>query len=56
LLPLVARRRRIPQHLAHHVSRDPELPCYRPLTSPLNQYRTSHTSIEFHPVHPSGVP
>jgi len=56
LLPLVARRHRVAQHLAHRLPRQTKLPRYSPLTPPLNQNRSPHPPIELHLVHPSGVP
>jgi hypothetical protein len=56
LLPLVAWRHRVLQHLPHHLSRYPKLPGYRPLTPPLHQYRSPYPPVYLHPEHPSGVP
>src|SRR5450755_2460997 len=56
LLPPVAGRHRVAQHLAHHLPRYAELPRYTPLTPAFNQYRSSYSPIDLHPEHPSGVP
>src|ERR1035438_9693223 len=56
LLPLIPRRRRIRQHLPHRLARQTELPCYRPLALALDKGCTPHSRIQFHRIHPSGVP
>ena len=56
LLPLVAGRHRVLQHLPHRLSRKPELPGYRSLTPALNTNRTTYTPVYLHLEHPSGVP
>src|SRR5208282_6590507 len=56
LLSLVAWRHRVLEHLPYRLSREPELPGYRPLTLALNSNRPPYTSINLHLEHPSGVP
>ena len=56
LLPLIPRRRRIRQHLPHRLARQTELPSYRPLALALDKGCPSHSRIQFHRIHPSGVP
>jgi len=56
LLPLVAWRHRILQHLPYRLSRKPKLLGYRSLTLALNTNRPPYTSINLHLEHPSGVP
>ena len=56
LLPLVAWRHRVLQHLPYRIPRQPKLPGYRSLTPALNTNRTTHTPIYLHLEHPSGVP
>jgi hypothetical protein len=45
LLPLVAWRHRIPQHLAYGLARDPKLLRYRTLTPALHQPPAEHVHI-----------
>ena len=55
LLPPIARRDRVPQHLANRLAGQPELPRRLPFTHPLNLNCSSDTRIEFHCMHTSGV-
>ena len=45
LLPLVARRHRILQHLANRLARQPKLPRRRPPAHPLHQHRPPHSRV-----------
>src|ERR1035441_2808208 len=56
LLPPVARRNRILQHLPNGLTRQPILPGHLPLALPLHLNRSPYSCIEFHCVHPSGIP
>jgi hypothetical protein len=56
LLPLVAWRHRILQHLPYRLPRQPKIPGYRSLTPALNTNRPTYTPIYLHLKHPSGVP
>ncbi len=56
LLPLVARRHRVLQHLPYCLPRQPKIPGYRSLTPALNTNRTPYTPVYLHLEHPSGVP
>ncbi len=56
LLPPIAWRHRVLQHLPSRLSRQPKLPGYRLLTPALNTNRTTYTPVYLHLKHPSGVP
>src|ERR1035437_3161529 len=56
LLPPVARRRWILHHLPNRLTRQPVLPRYLPLALPLDLNISPYSSIQFHFVHPSGIP
>jgi hypothetical protein len=56
LLPLVAWRHRVLQHLPYRLPRQSKLPGYRSLTPALNTNRTPYTSVDLHLKHPSAVP
>ena len=56
LLPLLAWRHSVLQHLPYRLSRKPKLPRYCSLTPALNTNRTPYTPVYLHLEHPSGVP
>src|ERR1035441_223035 len=56
LLPLVAWRHRVLQHLPYRLPRQTKLPGYRSLTPALDTNRTPYTPVYLHLEHPSGVP
>ncbi len=56
LLPLVAWRHSVLQHLPYRIPRQPKLSGYRSLTPALNSNRTTYPPIYLHLEHPSGVP
>ncbi len=56
LLPLVAGRHCVLEHLPHRLSRQPKLPGHRTLTPTLNTNRSTYTPVNLHSEHPFGVP
>jgi hypothetical protein len=56
LLPPIAWRHRIPQHLADRVTSQPELPGRLAFTHFVDDDRSPNTRIQLHCVHLSGVP
>ena len=56
LLPLVARRQGVLQHLPHRLPRKSKLPRRRPPAHPFHQHRPPYPRIQFHCLHASGIP
>ena len=55
LLPLIARRNRILQHLANRLARQPKLPGHRPPALAVYKNLPPHSRIQFHRLHASGI-
>ena len=55
-LPLIPRRRRILQHLAHHFESKTEIQRRRPPAHPLHQHRPPHPCVQLHRLHASCIP
>ena len=56
LLPPVARRHRVPQHLPHRLASQPELPGRLAFAHLVDDDRSPNPRIQLHCVHLSGVP
>ena len=56
LLPPVARRHRVPQHLPHRLASQPELLGRLAFAHLVDDDRSPHSRIQLHCVHLSGVP
>ena len=56
LLPPIAGRHRVPQHLPHRLASQPELPGRLAFTHLVDDDRSPNPRIQLHCVHLSGVP
>lgn len=56
IFAVIAGRHRILQHLVDRLPRQPELPRRRPPAHPLHHHRPTHSRVQLHRLHPSGIP